>query len=85
VTRPTGGFLLWVELPEAINALELYRQAMQHQISIVPGLIFSATQKYPNCIRLNCGNPGSEEIDQAIATLGQLAWRLGSFKGKAAI
>ncbi|MBD3880890.1 PLP-dependent aminotransferase family protein [Phormidium tenue FACHB-886] len=76
VTRPQGGFLLWVELPEAIDSLALYRQAMEQKISIVPGLIFSASQKYQNCIRLNCGNPWSEELEKGLATLGHLAWRL---------
>jgi DNA-binding transcriptional MocR family regulator len=73
ITRPQGGFLLWVELPVTVDALELYRQAMQQNISIVPGSIFSTTQKYQNCIRLNCGYPWSREVEQAVNVLGQLA------------
>jgi DNA-binding transcriptional MocR family regulator len=73
ITRPQGGFLLWVELPETVDSLELYQQAMQQNISIVPGPIFSTTQKYQNCIRLNCGYPWSREVEQAVNVLGQLA------------
>lgn len=73
VTRPTGGLLLWVELPKSVDSLQLYRQAIQHNISIIPGHIFSTTDRYRHCIRLNCGYPWSREIEQAMDRLGQLA------------
>lgn len=76
VTRPSGGFLLWVELPKSVDSLQLYRQALEHQISIVPGPIFSTTQQYRHCIRLSCGYPWSCEIEQALAVLGHLAKQL---------
>lgn len=72
VTRPAGGFVLWVELPAAIDALELYEQALQAGISIAPGPIFSARGKYRNCIRLNAAF-WSAKIEQAIEQLGRLA------------
>lgn len=73
VTRPMGGFLLWVELPKSVNALALYRKALAEQISIAPGSLFSAKQRYPNFIRLSCGHPWSEELASALERLGQLA------------
>lgn len=73
VTRPLGGFLLWVELPKSVNALALYRKALAEKISIAPGPLFSAKQRYPNFIRLSCGHPWSAELEQALATLGKLA------------
>lgn len=42
VTRPLGGFVLWVELPKSVNSLELHRKALREKISIIPGSIFSA-------------------------------------------
>ena len=74
-TRPRGGFGLWVELPETVNALNLHRQALKHQISIAPGPIFSTTGQYQNFIRLNGGYPWSDRIEQALQTLGRLAGR----------
>lgn len=71
-TRPAGGQLLWVELPPGVDSLELYRRALQHRIAIAPGPIFSAKQKYRNFIRLNCGNPWSDPIEQAMKQLGRL-------------
>lgn len=74
-TRPSGGQVLWVELPASIDALALYREAMQHRIAIAPGSIFSPKQKCRNFIRLNCGNPWSDTIEDAVRLLGELATR----------
>lgn len=73
VTRPAGGFVLWVELPKRVDSLELYREALEKRISIAPGPIFSAKQKYQNFIRLSCGQPWSDKLEQALITLGRLA------------
>ncbi len=73
VTRPTGGYVLWVELPSQINSLALFRKALAQKISIAPGPIFSAKQKLENFIRLSCGAPWSEAMDHALLKLGQLS------------
>src|SRR5438552_15174788 len=52
VTRPTGGMCLWIELPPQINALAVYQQGLAAKITIAPGPIFSAKQKFQNFIRL---------------------------------
>ena len=72
VTCPRGGHILWVEIPGDFNALELFEDAIQHHISIAPGPMFSASNQYQNCFRLNTGLPWSDEIDQAMKTLGTL-------------
>ncbi|MGR8935898.1 MAG: aminotransferase-like domain-containing protein [Gammaproteobacteria bacterium] len=54
ITRPEGGFLLWLELPGETDSVALTQQALSRSISIAPGPIFSATQKYRHFIRLNC-------------------------------
>ncbi|WP_245395665.1 aminotransferase-like domain-containing protein [Anthocerotibacter panamensis] len=72
VTRPTGGYVLWVELPTPVNALDLYQRALSECISIAPGPIFSASGKYQNFIRLNCGHPWSPALEQGMITLGRL-------------
>jgi DNA-binding transcriptional MocR family regulator len=73
VTRPSGGFLLWVELPKSVDALALYRKALAERISIAPGPLFSAKPRYLNFIRLSCGHPWSLELEQGLAKLGELA------------
>jgi len=73
VTRPSGGFLLWVELPLKLDALILHQHGLEKGISIAPGPLFSASGKYRNCIRLTCAVPWDEKLDRALVTLGGLA------------
>lgn len=73
ITRPTGGYVIWVEFPPSVNSLELFDRALAAGISIVPGPVFSPKGKFKNFIRLNCGNPWSKAIEQAIFHLGKLA------------
>lgn len=73
VTRPAGGYFLWVELPAGTNALDIHRHALALGISVAPGPIFSAHQGFSNCLRLNYGHRWDEKMENAIATLGRLA------------
>jgi len=70
VTRPQGGFLLWVELPESVDMVCVSRQLCRLKIQIAPGSLFSASGKYRNCLRLNCALPPDENRRQAIKQLG---------------
>lgn len=78
LTRPTGGFVLWVELPPGTSALELHRRALAQKISIAPGPMFSATGGFENFIRLNCGHPWSVESERAVGALGRLVRQLAA-------
>lgn len=53
LTRPSGGLVLWVRLPENVDSLELYKIAHERGITLAPGYVFSPTQQFPNFIRLN--------------------------------
>jgi DNA-binding transcriptional MocR family regulator len=72
VNNPSGGFVLWVEMPECIDSIKLYEQALKKGITIAPGLIFSASRKYRNYIRLNAAY-WSERIEKSLAVIGGLA------------
>ena len=76
MTRPKGNFILWVSLPVRVNTQELHVRALAQGISIAPGLIFSNTEQFNHCIRLNCGLPWNNEAERALRTLGQLALEL---------
>ena len=73
ITRPSGGFILWVELPEGCDSVELFRQALRNNVSFGPGVLFSATDRYRNCMRIGCAEPWSPKVEQAVARLGELA------------
>jgi DNA-binding transcriptional MocR family regulator len=76
ISRPRGGCFIWVELPGGVDALDLHARALDAGVSIAPGHIFSPSQAHRNCIRLNCGEPWSEQIEAAVRLVGRLASRL---------
>jgi DNA-binding transcriptional MocR family regulator len=73
VSTPSGGVVLWVELPRGTDGVELFERALERGIGIAPGIIFSATAGYRNFIRLSAGLPYGPEVEKALATLGRLA------------
>lgn len=69
-SRPVGGSVLWLELPQAVDSERLFDRAMEAGISIAPGLVFSPRRRYANFIRLSYGHPWSDEIEVALRWLG---------------
>ncbi|HEX9511907.1 MAG TPA: PLP-dependent aminotransferase family protein [Puia sp.] len=72
VSRPQGGFVLWVELDKKLNAYHLYQEALKHQISVAPGQLFSARGQFGNCLRISYARPWDEEVEEGLKTLGKL-------------
>lgn len=72
MTRPAGGFMLWVEMPSEIDAIQLFHRAVENGVSIAPGPLFSLTDKYRNYIRLSSAL-WDDRVEQGIRTLGTLA------------
>ncbi|MEO6613495.1 MAG: PLP-dependent aminotransferase family protein [Chitinophagaceae bacterium] len=72
VSRPHGGFVLWVQLNKKVNTFKLRAEAMKHNISVVPGKIFSANCNYNNCIRISFGKPWNDDADYGLMMLGRL-------------
>ena len=52
LSRPRGGFMLWVELPQRCSGIDLAHFAVSQDIALSPGIIFSQRGHYTNCIRL---------------------------------
>lgn len=76
ITQPKGGYVLWIELHAAVNAFDLYQHAIEQNISIAPGQIFSADARFTNFIRLSFGIPYSDAVDRSLKTLGNLVKRM---------
>jgi DNA-binding transcriptional MocR family regulator len=72
LTRPQGGFVLWVELPGAPDTMALYERAARSGLDFVPGAMFSASGRYRNCLRLNAGYPFTAATETAVRSLGAL-------------
>jgi DNA-binding transcriptional MocR family regulator len=72
VSRPQGGFMLWVELDKAVNSVAIYDRAIKQGISIAPGNMFSLQDQYRHCMRLSYGMPWNDEINNALQRLGRI-------------
>ena len=72
ISRPHGGFVLWVELNEKVDVFRLRADAMQKHIAIVPGKIFSASCNFSHCLRISFGKPWNEDMDFGLKLLGDL-------------
>ena len=79
ITEPAGGFVLWVQLPGKLDALQVYQEAMKAFIAIAPGYLFSPTRKFDDFIRLNAAC-WSEKSEQDLVRLGMVVKRLLSGK-----
>jgi len=72
ISAPEGGFIIWIQLNETVDCLELFYKAVENKIFILPGLMSSSMKKYKSCIRISCGNPFTPEIEKGIMTLGEI-------------
>jgi DNA-binding transcriptional MocR family regulator len=76
ITQPAGGFVLWVEMPAAVDAVRLFQLARDACIAVAPGPMFTNTGRFRNFMRLNCGNVWSSQIERAVMRLGEMCKRL---------
>lgn len=72
VSRPVGGVVLWVELPDQRSGTEVYHRARAAGISVYPGRMFSPGNKYEHCLRLNAANPWNDALENALKKLGEV-------------
>jgi len=74
VTRPQGGFALWLELNKKVDAYKVHKQALKHNIGIAPGQIFSSRGQFSNCFRISFGLPWNEKVDAGLKQLGDIVY-----------
>jgi DNA-binding transcriptional MocR family regulator len=67
---------VWVELPKNCDSVAIFERLLKRGITIAPGPMFSASQRYGNCMRLSIGQPWSERQERALREVGRLAQQL---------
>jgi DNA-binding transcriptional MocR family regulator len=72
VSHPHGGNVLWVEMPRGCDSIDIFNRALEHNIGVTPGILFSATRRFRNHLRINCGFPWNEANQHALKTLGKI-------------
>ena len=76
VSRPHGGFILWLELNKKVDTFKLRTEAMKHNISVMPGKIFSANYNFSNCLRISFGQPWNNDVEYGLMMLGKMIRKL---------
>ena len=69
ITAPMGGLMLWIEMSSRVDGLKVFHAAREAGISILPGAMCSTTRRYNHCIRISCGSPVDEKIENGIQIL----------------
>lgn len=72
-TRPMGGFVFWVDFPEGVDTVALFKQLIEEKICLTPGTLYSPSGRYSNGLRLSCCYPFDVRYTAALARLGQRA------------
>lgn len=72
VQKPNGGLFVWCELPESINATEIFPKCVEKNVAYVPGAPFYAHDPKFNTLRLNFSMPTVEKIDAGVKILGDI-------------
>lgn len=76
VQAPHAGFLLWVQLPHMVDALQVHRRALELGIGVSPGPLFSPQGDLGHHLRLNCANEPTPRLLGAVEQIGQLCREL---------
>ncbi|MDR6680227.1 PLP-dependent aminotransferase family protein [Pseudomonas oryzihabitans] len=76
LSRPSGGYYLWIEFPNYVNADSLNSLIVGHGIQIGSGRVFSVAGQYSNCIRLNCSGTIDERFESGILKIGEVVREL---------
>jgi DNA-binding transcriptional MocR family regulator len=78
VSRPVGGFFLWLELPKRFDSRVLFDRAIEQGICFAPGDVFSASRRFRNCLRLSAAHVWNHRIEDGVRRLGRLATMMQS-------
>ena len=76
VTRPSGAYIVWVEFPKQVDSVQLFERLLERGITIAPGPMFSASQRYRNCMRVSVGQAWADKHERALREVGRLAQEL---------
>lgn len=74
--EPKGGIFLWVKLPDNVDTMKLYQQALASGIAINPGTEWSTNAPHSKSrLRLCFASPSAQEIRDGVAALAEVCRR----------
>ena len=78
-TRPHGGMMVWVRLPEGADTWAALDRAVEADVKYNPGAVFRAARDRGNHLRLTYSHNSVEEIHEGVAILADVFDRQGLF------
>ena len=79
-TKPQGGMMVWVQLPEGADTWNALDQAVKADVKYNPGGVFRAERDGNNFLRLTYSHNTPEEIHEGIGTLAEVFRQEGFFE-----
>jgi 2-aminoadipate transaminase len=75
-THPEGGLFLWGTLPDGVDVTAFCKDAVEHNVAVVPGTAFMVDETAPtSSFRVNFSTPSDEAIIKGCSILGKIADR----------
>lgn len=71
-TNPEGGLFTWIDLPEGVDAADVFKLAIAQKVAFVPGEPFFPNGGHANHARLNFSSMPEEKIVEGIKRLGKV-------------
>lgn len=73
---PEGGLLLWLQLPAGVSSDRVFDEALAQGIKLAPGMMFSNSRRFDDCLRLSCGLRHGPALDEALRRVGGIVAQL---------
>src|SRR5690606_26389815 len=73
MNMPSGGMFLWIELPDSCSAQHMFELGLKEGIRVLPGSMFSHSERFDYFVRISCGEPFTARIEEAVRTLAAMA------------
>ena len=70
-THPSGGFYIWLQMPQGIDTMQMLEEARKAGVSYIPGPLFSPSRSGANCLRLSFAYMSTEDIPEGIRRLAE--------------
>jgi DNA-binding transcriptional MocR family regulator len=72
VRPPRGGYMLWAELPRAVDLAQVRVSARESRVVFADGTVFFTQTPGKSCLRLNCARATEQELVFGLETLGSI-------------
>ena len=80
-SRPHGGMMVWVRLPEGADTWDALDRAVEAGVKYNPGPVFRAARDRRNYLRLTYSHNSVQEIHEGVGILADVFDRQGLFNG----